>query len=66
MSDDSHGVDQVGYGYRQVLEFIDRTGITTLHYLDVSEGEDVPDSRFPETTIRSVSVQKIKQAPFWL
>lgn len=67
LSDDSHGIDQVGYGYREVLEFVDRTGITTLHYLDISKGEDVPDSRFPETTIQSVSVHEVmKMAGFWL
>ncbi|CRG91462.1 histidinol-phosphatase (PHP family) [Talaromyces islandicus] len=65
MSDDSHGVEQVGYGFRQVLEFVDRAGITTLHYLDISKGEDGPDSRFPATTIQSVSIEEIKKVPFW-
>lgn len=65
MSDDSHGVEQVGYGYRQVLGFVDRVGITTLHYLDISKEDKVPDSRFPKTRVRSVSVQEMSKAAFW-
>lgn len=66
MSDDSHGVQQVGFGYRQVLDFVDRAGITVLHYLDLSEEGPAPDSRFPLTRIRSLSVEELKKKTFWL
>lgn len=67
MSDDSHGVEQVGFGYRQVLEFMGRVGITVLHYLtlDVSGEGPIPDSRFPSTRIRSVTVEEVKRASYW-
>lgn len=67
LSDDSHGIEQVGFGYRQVLDFVDRVGITVIHYLDLdlSGGEPIPDSRFPSTRIRSVSVEELKGATFW-
>lgn len=66
MSDDSHGIQQVGFGYAQVLDFVDRTGITVLHYLDLSEEGLAPDSRFPLTIIRSLSVEELKKKSFWL
>ncbi len=68
MSDDSHGLDQVGLNYHRVLEFIDKTGITTLFHLDLrAEGETEPavDSRFPHTLIKSVSVDEVKKMSFW-
>jgi histidinol-phosphatase (PHP family) len=64
MSDDSHGIDQVGFGYRGVLEFLDLTGIRTLHHLYLSTEGEAPDSRFPLTRIRSVPVNEVKKASF--
>lgn len=65
MSDDSHGIDQVGFGYRQVLDFVTQTGITDLHYLDLSEEGAAFDARFPSTRIRSVSVEEFRQKAFY-
>lgn len=68
MSDDSHGLDQVGLNYHRVLDFIEKTGIATLYYLDLrAEGETQPavDSRFPHTLIKSVSVDEMKSMSFW-
>lgn len=67
LSDDSHGVPQVGLNYHRVLDFIDQVGILTIHYLDLSTAEETgTDSRFPRTQIRSISVAELKKLPFWL
>jgi len=69
LSDDSHGVPQVGLNYHRVLDFIDQTGISTLHFLDLStttgETLESTDSRFPKTQIRSIPVAELKKLPFW-
>ncbi|PGH06813.1 hypothetical protein AJ79_06456 [Helicocarpus griseus UAMH5409] len=67
LSDDSHGVDQVALNYHRVLEFIERVGMTTLHYLeycpDLSSSNF--DQRFPRTRVNSVSLADFKQLAFW-
>lgn len=65
MSDDSHGIEQVGFGYQQVLDFVTQTGITDIHYLDLSEEGAAFDTRFPSTRIRSVSFEQLKQKAFY-
>jgi histidinol-phosphatase (PHP family) len=65
LSDDSHGLDQVGLNYHRVLAFIDKVGILTLHYLSLADGESPVDSRFPHTVVRSVSVEEVKTMAFW-
>jgi histidinol-phosphatase (PHP family) len=65
MSDDSHGVDQIAFGYGEMLEFMERTGITTLHQLYLSLDGEAPDWRFPVTRVRGVPLQEVKKAPFW-
>ncbi|CEL02362.1 Putative Histidinol-phosphatase [Aspergillus calidoustus] len=67
LSDDSHGLDQVGLNYHRVLEFVDKVGISTLHYLDLADGEtSTPvDPRFPRTVVRSVAVNEVKEMDFW-
>ena len=43
LSDDSHGVEQVSLNYHRVLEFLERVGVKSLHYLSLvgEEGADV-------------------------
>ncbi|KAL2832448.1 polymerase/histidinol phosphatase-like protein [Aspergillus cavernicola] len=65
LSDDSHGLDQVGLNYHRVLEFVDKVGISTLHHLDLADGETPADERFPRTVVRSVSVEEVKKMRFW-
>lgn len=68
LSDDSHGVDQVASNFPRVLAFLDTTGITTLHYLDLSDGPSaspVVDDRFPRTQVRCISVDELRRLPFW-
>lgn len=68
LSDDSHGVDQVSLNFHRVLEFLDRTGISQLHYLQLAETPaqaTAPDARFPLTQIASVSLEELKNMEFW-
>ncbi|KAL2000765.1 hypothetical protein VTN02DRAFT_2649 [Thermoascus thermophilus] len=68
LSDDSHGVDQVGLNFHRVLDFLGTAGISTLHYLELSD-TDIPDAvdrRFPRTRIMSIPVDELKKLPFWM
>ncbi|KAL2012881.1 hypothetical protein VTN00DRAFT_406 [Thermoascus crustaceus] len=68
LSDDSHGVDQVGLNFHRVLDFLGTAGISTLHYLELSDTDipDAVDSRFPRTRIMSIPVDELKKLPFWV
>ncbi|KAF9892225.1 histidinolphosphatase [Aspergillus nanangensis] len=68
LSDDSHGLDQVGLNFHRVLGFMEQTGIETLHYLDLADEEDeeaAVDDRFPRTRIRSMELAEVKRMGFW-
>lgn len=68
LSDDSHGVDQVGLNFYRVLTFLNTAGITTLHHLEVVDGPSAPtvvDNRFPRTQIRAVPVDELRKSAFW-
>lgn len=60
LSDDSHGIDQVGLNFHRVLDFVETVGISTLHYLQLSETDtdtaSSPDDRFPRTLVASIGV----------
>ncbi|GAQ07694.1 probable histidinol-phosphatase [Aspergillus lentulus] len=64
LSDDSHGLDQVGFNFHGVLAFMEKAGISTLHYLELGD-EPAVDERFPRTQIRSIHVDELKKLPFW-
>lgn len=69
LSDDSHGVDQVALNFHRVLDFLDRAGISTLHYLQLgvpSVSALVPDARFPQTQVAAISVEELRKMEFWL
>lgn len=65
MSDDSHGIEQVGFGYLEMFNFVDRAGIKVIHHLDISQDDSSLDARFPTTVIHSVTVDEIKRSPFY-
>lgn len=68
LSDDSHGIDQVGLNYHRVLDFIERTGISEVHYLEYapeSPSSKLPDARFPNIRVRAISVADLKLEQFW-
>ncbi|KAE8365502.1 Polymerase/histidinol phosphatase-like protein [Aspergillus caelatus] len=64
LSDDSHGLDQVGLNFHRVLAFVEDVGILTLHYLDLAD-EPAVDERFPRTQIRSIPLEELKKLAFW-
>lgn len=53
--------------FRRVLEFLDRAGISTLHYLQLAELAQgtALDARFPRTQIAAISVGELKKMEFW-
>ncbi|KAL1961449.1 hypothetical protein VTO42DRAFT_177 [Malbranchea cinnamomea] len=65
LSDDSHGIDQVGLNYHRVLDFLDSTGISQVHYLDYAPGSGMSDVRFPNTRVHVMSVDDLKREAFW-
>ncbi|KAF1843311.1 histidinol-phosphatase [Cucurbitaria berberidis CBS 394.84] len=63
MSDDSHGIDQIGTNYTRLLAFIQKAGIEKMHYAD--PGGIRKDSRFPSVGFSAISVTDLAQLPFW-
>lgn len=63
MSDDSHGVDQVGLNFKRVLDFVDVVGIPALSYLE--RGEKTTDERFPGISTSTVSLPELRKHAFW-
>lgn len=66
LSDDSHGIEQVGLNYEKVLACVERAGITELwHIGSTSRSTAAPDPRFPNVQWLSVSVDELKAHRFW-
>ncbi|GLA70852.1 histidinolphosphatase [Aspergillus tubingensis] len=71
LSDDSHGLEQVGLNFHRVVPFLEQVGVSKLHYLGLGEGggggdDDAPvDVRFPRTQIKEVSLEEVKKMSFW-
>ena len=63
MSDDSHGIDQIGTNYARLLAFIRKAGIDQIHYADRAGVRK--DSRFPNAGFSSIAVTDLAQSPFW-
>ena len=61
LSDDSHGVDQVGTNYARLLAFIEEIGIERITYFE--KGAFTRDERFPGVGTKTVAVEEIKQHP---
>ena len=62
MSDDSHGIDQIGTNYARLLAFIQKAGIEKIHYADSGVRKD---SRFPNAGFPSINVTDLARLPFW-
>lgn len=66
LSDDSHGVAQVGLNYDKVLRCIYKAGIDELYFLaPVSESVRPHDSRFPNVGWKSTSIAALEKTDFW-
>jgi histidinol-phosphatase (PHP family) len=63
MSDDSHGIDQIGTNYSRLLAFIQKAGIEQVYYADSAAIRK--DRRFPNAGFSSITVTELAQLPFW-
>ncbi|KAL8967384.1 MAG: hypothetical protein Q9197_005460 [Variospora fuerteventurae] len=63
LSDDSHGIGQIGSHYWEVLRFAEEIGITKISYFGRAPASK--DSRFPGVTIRSTAVSHMQSHPFF-
>ncbi|GKZ83919.1 histidinolphosphatase [Aspergillus niger] len=65
LSDDSHGLEQVGLNFHRVVPFLEQVGVSRLHYLALGEGDAPVDARFPRTQIKEVTLEEVKNMSFW-
>ncbi|KAK5132441.1 hypothetical protein LTR08_009052 [Meristemomyces frigidus] len=66
LSDDSHGVDQVGLNYQTTLKCVERAGITELYYLAPTSKVLGPISNhFPNVRWSSMPIAELEQHAFW-
>lgn len=67
LSDDSHGVEQVGLNFHRVLEAIKKAGIKELAYLAPagSANSTAVDDRFPQVCWASLPLSQLEAHEFW-
>ena len=66
LSDDSHGISQVGLNYNKVLECIKKAGITEIcHLVAVSDSVKAHDQRFAAAGWKIISVEELEGHGFW-
>lgn len=58
LSDDSHGLSHVGTNYEKALEFIKKTGLRRIAYLDKEAGSGA-------VVVRTMSVDELQKHPYW-
>ncbi|KAF2824344.1 histidinol-phosphatase [Ophiobolus disseminans] len=63
MSDDSHGVDQIGTNYTRLLAFIQKADIREIHFVETAGVRN--DSRFPNAGFSSIATSKLADLAFW-
>ncbi|KAK4989396.1 hypothetical protein LTR50_003272 [Elasticomyces elasticus] len=63
LSDDSHGVEQVGLNYHRVLEAVRRAGISEIYVL--THEEKTVDCRFPGISAVPMSIEELERHRFW-
>ena len=63
MSDDSHGVDQIGTNYLRLLAYIQKAGIEEIHFVDPAGVRK--DGRFPSAGFSSIATSKLAKLTFW-
>lgn len=67
LSDDSHGIEQVGLNYGKVLDCVERAGIPELWHLTPASASSTPhDVRFPGVQWTAVPIAQLKSHAFWL
>lgn len=63
LSDDSHNVSQVGFGYESILIFLERIGIGEMAVLQ--KGLTTGDARFPGVFASQIHVTDLKDHTFF-
>ena len=61
LSDDSHGIKQVGTNYSRCLSFAEKAGISSIAFLE--KGAATKDSRFPGISTKTVSLVGLEKHP---
>lgn len=64
LSDDSHGIEQIGTNYPRLLDYIQKTGIQKIHFATRGCGERI-DGRFPSAGFSTMAVGDLAELPFW-
>jgi histidinol-phosphatase (PHP family) len=64
LSDDSHGIEQIGTNYPRLLDYVQKTGTETIHFAARGCGERI-DSRFPSAGFSTIAVADLARLPFW-
>jgi histidinol-phosphatase (PHP family) len=66
LSDDSHGIEQVGLNYSTVLDRIKKAGIQQIcHLTPVTGGTKPHDDRFPNVGWKSIPIDELEAHAFW-
>jgi len=67
LSDDSHGVEQVGLNFHRVLDSIKKAGIKELAYLAPAgtPGSTRVDERFTKVCWATIPVDQLETHGFW-
>ena len=67
VSDDSHGVEQVGLHYDKLVPFLEEVGVKEVSFLAHKEArqERPYDVRFPNLVAEAISVEELQEHPFW-
>ena len=67
LSDDSHGIEQVGLNFHRVLEAIKRAGIKELVYLAPAETPNTTpvDDRFQHVAWALLTLDQLEAHGFW-
>ena len=63
ISDDSHGIDQIGTNYTRLLAYIQKTGIQEIRYVD--QDGIRKDGRFPNSGFSTITVAELARSKFW-
>ena len=68
VSDDSHGVEQVGLNYDKLVPFLEDVGVKEVSFLaHKEERQERPyDARFPNLAVEAISVDELQKHPFWV
>lgn len=65
LSDDSHGVEQVGLNYGKVLRYLEQLRLERIYYLEKLPGGEVAVDMLDACAVRSMTVEELKRETFW-